>query len=62
MKENSRAAKVVDGLPLKLAESDWQGRPFAARLAALEESRREYLRWKYGADPGFQRVYKIVKR
>jgi hypothetical protein len=40
----------------------WQAQPPAARLAALEEIRREYHRWRYGAEPGFQRVYTIVKR
>jgi hypothetical protein len=40
----------------------WKAQLPAARLAALEEIRREYHRWRYGAEPGFQRVYSIVKR
>ncbi|MBM3150622.1 MAG: hypothetical protein FJZ96_00210 [Chloroflexi bacterium] len=40
----------------------WQTQPPAVRLAALEEIRREYHRWRYGAEPRFQRVYSIVKR
>ena len=40
----------------------WQSRPYAERLAALEQIRREYISWKYGSDPGFQRVYTVVKR
>ncbi len=40
----------------------WQTQPYAARLAALEQIRREYIAWKYDSDPGFQRVYKILKR
>jgi len=40
----------------------WRTQPYAVRLAALEEIRQEYHVWKYGAEPGFQRVYKIVKR
>jgi hypothetical protein len=40
----------------------WQAQPPGARLAALEEIRREYHRWRYGAEPGFQRVYSITKR
>jgi hypothetical protein len=40
----------------------WQAQPPAARLAALEEIRREYHHWRYGAEPRFQRVYSIVKR
>jgi hypothetical protein len=65
MKEKERVTKVARIVPLKQATSDfayWQSQPFAARLEALEEIRREYHRWKYHAEPGFQRVYKIVKR
>jgi len=40
----------------------WQAQPPSARLTALEEIRREYHRWRYGAELGFQRVYSIVKR
>jgi hypothetical protein len=40
----------------------WQAQPYWARLAALEQIRQEYHRWKYRIQPGFQRVYKIVKR
>jgi hypothetical protein len=40
----------------------WQTQPYAARLAALEDIRRAYIAWKYDSDPGFQRVYTIVKR
>ena len=40
----------------------WQSQPYAARLAALEAIRREYIAWKYDSSPGFQRVYTIIKR
>lgn len=40
----------------------WQAQPPMARLAALEEIRQEYNRWRYGAKPGFQRVCRVVKR
>jgi hypothetical protein len=40
----------------------WQAQPPAAHLAALEEIRREYHHWRYGAEPGFQRIYSIVKQ
>ena len=40
----------------------WQTRSYQERLAALEQIRREYHRWRYGAEPRFQRVYTIVKR
>jgi hypothetical protein len=65
MKEIERVAKVARIVPLKQAKSDfayWQRQSFAARLEALEEIRREYHRWKYNAEPGFQRVYQVVKR
>jgi hypothetical protein len=57
--------RVVTKLKLKDKKTDaayWRKQPYAARLAALEELREEYHRWRYGAEPGFQRVYKIVKR
>ncbi len=40
----------------------WQAQPPAARLAALEEIRREYHGWKYGEEPRIEKVYSIVKR
>jgi hypothetical protein len=46
-------------------ESDfnyWQTRSCSERLAALEEIRQEYHQWRYGAEPGFQRVYSVIKR
>ena len=29
----------------------WQSQPYELRLAALEEIRKEYHRWKYRAEP-----------
>jgi hypothetical protein len=46
----------------KTDASYWREQSYSARLAALEEIRQEYHRWRYGAQPGFQRVYRIVKR
>ena len=40
----------------------WQAQSYLARLEALEQIRQEYHRWKYHAEPGFQRVYSILKR
>jgi hypothetical protein len=40
----------------------WQTQPYAARLRALEDIRRAYIAWKYDTDPGFQRVYTIIKQ
>jgi hypothetical protein len=43
-------------------ESDyWRKQPYQARLAALEQIRREYHQWKYDSEPRLQRVYTIVK-
>lgn len=40
----------------------WQSLPYEARLAALEEIRREYHGWDHETEPRLQRVYRIVKR
>ena len=32
----------------------WQTQPYEVRLAALEEIRREYHQWRYGAEPRFK--------
>ena len=40
----------------------WRTQTPQARLAALEEIRREYHGWKHGAEPRLQRVYRVVKR
>jgi len=64
MKKNG-IAKVVKKVKLGEQTSDfawWQSQPPAARLEALEQIRQEYHRWKYGAEPRFQRVYSILKR
>ncbi len=42
--------------------SYWQSQPYLARLEALEEIRADYHSWRYGYEPGFQRVFSIVKR
>jgi len=40
----------------------WRSQPYASRLEALELIRQEYNQWKFHAEPGFQRVYSIIKR
>jgi hypothetical protein len=40
----------------------WQSKSFEERLATLEQIRKEYNSWRYDAEQGFQRVYRIVKR
>ena len=54
-----RRVKIED------AQSDfafWQAQSYEQRLAALEQIRQEYITWKYGTDPGFQRILSVVKR
>lgn len=65
MEKPKSIAKVVKLVDLYEAKSDfayWQSQPPEARLAALEEIRQEYHRWKYGAEPRLQRVVTIVQR
>lgn len=40
----------------------WRTLSYQERIEALEQIREEYHRWKADAQPGFQRVYTIVKR
>jgi hypothetical protein len=57
--------KVVRKVPLdkQSREADyWRTQPYQARLAALEQIRREYHQWKYGSEPRLQRVYTITQR
>jgi hypothetical protein len=61
----AKIAPVVHKFTLGEQPTDfayWQTQPYAARIAALEEIRRAYIAWKYGDDPGFQRVCTIVRR
>ena len=58
-------AKVVNKYKTGEQPSDfsyWQTKSFEARLEALEQIRKEYNSWRYHAEQGFQRVYRIVKR
>lgn len=59
IKKVIRKGKLTDK---KTDAAYWRKQPYSARLAALEEIRREYHCWRHGAEPGFQRVYRIVKR
>lgn len=56
---------VVNKIKITDAQNDfqyWQSQTYEFRLETLEIIRQEYNRWKYGTEPGFQRVYRIVKR
>lgn len=58
-------AKVWRKVELRNQPTDfayWQSLPPSARLAALEEIRREYHGWSDDTQPGLQRVCTIVKR
>lgn len=57
--------KVVRKTTLQQQGNDfayWQLQPYGDRLATLEQIRREYHRWEYGTEPGFQRVLAITQR
>jgi hypothetical protein len=63
--DTNRRAIAVTKTSLKSASSDvayWRSRPYYERLAALEDIRHEFHQWKYHAEPGFQRVYRIIKQ
>ena len=60
-----RIAKVVRKVKIGEQESDlayWRRQSYRARINALEEIRREYHLWKYGGEPKFVRVVRIVKQ
>ena len=59
IKKVVRKAKLTDR---KSDTAYWREQSYSVRLAALEEIRQEYHRWRYGAEPGFQRVYTVTKR
>ena len=42
--------------------SFWQSKSYEERLNALEQIRKEYNLWRYNAEQGFQRIYRIVQR
>ena len=42
--------------------SFWQSKSYEERLDALEQIRTEFNLWRYNAEQGFQRVFRIVKR
>ena len=40
----------------------WKTKSYEQRLDALEQIRTEYNSWRYNAEQGFQRVYRVVKQ
>jgi len=62
---STRIEKTYRKVGLRERTSDfsyWQTQSYQARLDALEEIRRQYHRWKYGAEPRLQRVCSVAKR
>lgn len=59
-----KTVKILDGEEIRQSNEVrwWRQQPPEVRIAALEEFRREYDLWRYGAEPGFQRVLRIVER
>jgi hypothetical protein len=60
-----RISKVVRKVHFGEEKTDadyWRALPYQARIDLLGQLRLEYNQWKYHAQPGFQRVDKIVKR
>ena len=65
MEAESRVGKRYTKVSIHSQKSNfayWQTQPYQVRLAALEEIRQEYHRWRYGAEPRLQKVCTIVKR
>jgi len=64
METSSRVIKTYTKVPVGEQKSDfayWQTQPYEVRLATLEQIRREYHQWKYGAEPRLQRIVTIVR-
>ncbi|MBF8284864.1 MAG: hypothetical protein HW378_3779 [Anaerolineales bacterium] len=64
MTTTSSISKTVTKVLVHEQKSDfayWQTQPYEVRLATLEQIRREYHQWKYGAEPRLQRVVTIVR-
>ena len=69
MTDLTSSTRIIVPVVKKLRISDtkndaayWRALPYQERIEALEQIREEYHRWKADAQPGFQRVYSIVKR
>jgi hypothetical protein len=62
---SEKVQKIVRKVALTEQGTDfafWQTQPYHARLATLEQIRQEYHRWRYGTEPRFQRVCRIIKQ
>jgi hypothetical protein len=55
---------IIKILNLKDQKNDfafWQKQPYQKRLQTLEDIRQDFITWKYGSQPGFQRVLNIIE-
>ena len=65
MSSGRKIALVYRKVPVGKQPSDfayWQTQPYGVRLATLEQIRQEYHQWRGDAQPGLQRVYRIIER
>ena len=69
MNDQNSSPRIIAPVVKKLRFSDvkndaayWRTLSYQDRIDALEQIREEYHRWKADAQPGFQRVYSIIKR
>ncbi len=65
MQSKRKIAMVCKKVNMKKQPSDfayWQAQSYEARLAALEEIRREYHGWDDDFEPRLERVCTIIKR
>jgi hypothetical protein len=64
MTTTSSISKTVTKVLVREQKSDfacWQTQPYEVRPATLEQIRRKYHQWKYGAEPRLQRVVTIMR-
>ena len=64
MQRTPEIKRVVTKLKMADKKNDaayWRRQSYAARLAALEEIRQEYHRWRDGGEAGIQKVVTIIK-
>ena len=62
---SSRRKITVTKVSMRSQKADaayWRTLSYEKRLAALEQIRQDFINWKYGAQPRFQRVYTVVKQ
>ena len=64
MQRTLKIKKVVTKSKLSDKKTDaayWRKQSYSARLAALEEIRQEYHRWRYRGESRMQKVVKIIR-